>query len=144
MVSGIVRFGLAVGTIAFAVIGTALGKDARWYAASGLLGTIWWLWDFLTEHVFEPMAASFSRMFFEGADLPAARKTNPLDTIMLLEKRLEQPVSEETDVQAALRLADLCRVMNDDPVRARAIVEMMKGRYPGNAALARYEEAQGG
>lgn len=144
MVAGtIIRTGLGLATVAFAIIGTLVGQDLRWYAASGLTGTMWWLWDFLSERIFQPMGHAFARMFFEGGDLPAPPRRNPLETIQRLERRLEQPVSRDSDIQAALRLADLYRVINDDDVRAVALIEMMRVRYPDSVELKRFLEFRG-
>lgn len=142
MVAGsIVRAGLGAATVLFAVIGTVLGGDLRWYGASGLVGTMWWLWDFLSERVFQPLGASLARLFFEGGDLPSSRASSAEDIIQRLEARLDQVISRESDVQAALRLADLYRVVRDDDLRARAVVEMMKARYPDSPELRKYLEA---
>lgn len=140
LAGAIVRTGLGLATLAFAVVGTLVGGDVRWYAASGLTGTMWWMWDFLSERVFQPMGQAVTRMFFEGADLPAAPATNPEATIQRLEARLEQSVSRKSDIQTALRLADLYRAVRDDDVRAVAIVQMMKARYPDSAELKRFLE----
>ena len=140
LAAAIVRTGLALGTIVFAVIGTVRRGDVGWYAASGLMGTMWWLWDFFVEWLFAPIGAALARLFLEGGDMPPKR--DPEDTAQWLEARLEQTVTRQSDIQAALRLADLYRVMHDDPVRARAVVEMMKTRYPRDADLARYDETK--
>jgi len=90
--------------------------------------------------VLAPMGQAASRMFFEGANLPAPRNTSPEATIRRLEARLEQPLSREADIQAALRLADLYRVARGDQVRAVAIVRMMRARYPDSLELRRFLE----
>ncbi len=141
----VVRMGLAAATLAFAAIGTALGADARWYAASGLVGTLWWLWDFLGDRVVGPLAASFTQLFFEGGSgpYPSGRPAGSEgdEAIRRLERRLERSVSAEADVHAALQLADLYRTLRDDDLRARALIHQMKARYPGNPLLQRYEDS---
>lgn len=79
LAAAIVRTGLALGTIVFAVIGTVRRGDVGWYAASGLMGTMWWLWDFFVEWLFAPIGAALARLFLEGGDMPPSviQRTRP-------------------------------------------------------------------
>jgi hypothetical protein len=138
----VVRGAFGVATVASAAIGYLVAADPRWYALSGLLGTIWWLWDTLVEWVGAPLGGVLARLLHGGgSDLPAANlRPTASDTIRRLEARLETPASPEADVADALRLADLYRAVLKDEVRAEALIGLMRQRYPGNAALARYSE----
>lgn len=144
MTGKIIPGGFAFLTLVFAVIGVATG-DARWYLASGLGGTLWWLWDFVADYVFAPIGELFFRVLQGDSDLPPANvRPTGEETIGLLEERVERTVSAESDVHAALQLADLYRAFQKDPMRARAVIEMMRARYPDDTALQRYEDRADG
>src|SRR6267143_3825296 len=113
--SGIVRVGLGGATLAFAALGVLTG-DTRFYLASGLTGTFWWLWDWVADAVLAPLGDMLENLFLGGGvgiPLPPESGSTGEDAIRRLEARLEHPGSPDEEVQAALRLADLYRVVRD-------------------------------
>lgn len=121
-------FGLA--TVVFLAVGF-LVEEPRFYAAAGLLGAIWGAWNRVVNWVFGPIGDLSFRLLQGEANLPSPNSQPVADeTIRVLELRLERTVSRESDIQAALRLADLYRVIRKDPLRADAIIGMMRKRYP--------------
>ena len=127
---GVVHAGLASATLVFAAIGFLTG-DTRFYLASGLTGTMWWLWDWVVDTVFAPIS-DFVFAALEGdLDLPLADdRMTADDTICLLESRFERAVSYEADYQVAMRLADLYRAVRKDPARVKWVFAVMRQRYP--------------
>jgi hypothetical protein len=138
MTGTLIRGGFGLMAFGAAVIGAITG-DLRWYVASGFAGTLWWLWDFVADYVLTPVAEFLFGMLRGDTDLPPPNvRPTAGEMIELLERRLQTTVSADTDVPAALQLADFYRVFQKDPERALAVIESMKVRYPDDERLKRY------
>ncbi|MBI4420958.1 MAG: hypothetical protein HY560_09045 [Gemmatimonadetes bacterium] len=128
--SGIIRRAFAVLTIVSAPIGFLVG-DERWFALSAAFGTIWWVWDVLTEHVFAPLAGLAARLLEGGVDLPAPKVRPTLeDTVRLLHNHIEENAAREVQIQAAQRLADIYRGVYKDELRALEVIATVRARFP--------------
>jgi len=124
---GRVAFGAA--TIVAALLG--LLSDARWFAASGAFGAVWWAWDALAENVFGPMLR-----FLAGSLSGAGAAEEPPDltvddTVRLLESHLaSNGTPRHVQIQSALRLAEIYRLNKKDPAKADELLERVKQRWP--------------
>jgi hypothetical protein len=130
---------LGVFTLVFAIIGVATG-DLRWWGASAVTGTAWWVWDLLVEHVLEPLeewvvqvASGGSLGGGVGGDRPSLD-----ETIAYLERHLERPTSRQVDINSAIRLEEIYRTVKKDPGRARAVIRTVRERYPDAPELERF------
>ena len=130
--SKVVRAVFATGTIVFFATGLLVQNDARFFAAAGMLGLVWWLWDIVLDHVIVPLGDWFLGLL-SGAgaseDLGALRPTIN-DTIRLLESHIEQDASEQVCVNAAIRLDEIYRTVRKEPEKARRVIESVRERYP--------------
>jgi hypothetical protein len=133
-------------TATFVFLGAALlvGDDPRLYAASAAFGTIWWVWDLLEEHVFRPVGLWITRRLLGGGIGAAPSNLRPdLDeTIRLLESHLTRGASRRVDLNAAIRLEEIYRLVKRDPVRARRVIEIVRARYPDAPELKRYDKGR--
>jgi len=133
---GRVAFGAA--TIAAALLG--LLGDARWFAASGAFGAVWWAWDSLADNVFGPMVR-FLADSVSGAG--AAEEPPDLtvdDTVRLLESHLASNAApRHVQIQSALRLAEIYRLNKKDDARAEDVIRRVKEKWPDAPELARFE-----
>lgn len=131
-------FGTA--TVAFGLIGLAIRGDARWFAASGIFGAIWWAWDLLAAHVFAPLSDWAFRALSGDALGPPPNVRPTLDeTIRLLENHLERPTTRQVDINAAIRLEEIYRTIKRDSAKARRAIRIVRERYPDAPELARYD-----
>ncbi len=107
------RLMLGMATIFTAVLG--LAGDARWFAASGALGTAWWAWDWLFANLVGPAATWFLGMFTGESGVEEAPDLSLDDTIRLLEDHLAaEGVTRHVQIQSALRLAEIYRLNQHD------------------------------
>ncbi len=127
---GVIRAFLGIatwGSLALAL----LTKDLRWFVASGAFGTTWWTLDMLIKWLLAPLGDFFARFFRGDLDLPPANIRPTADeTVRFLEHHIEQNAGREVQIQAALRLADIYRALYRDGDRARAMLELVKSRFP--------------
>ncbi len=128
--AGVGRWFLGVATVACALVG--LLGDARWFAASGALGIVWWGWDLVWVNVFAPLGAMLaggSAGAPEAAEEPPALSTD--DTIRLLEHHLvSADAPRHVQIQAALRLAELYRFSREDAAKADEVMRRIRDKYP--------------
>jgi hypothetical protein len=125
------RTSLAIATWVSLAIGLVV-KDVRWMVASGAFGTLWWTADIVVAWVLEPLAQFLGGRFLEGeADSPSVETEHNLEnTTRLLEHHIEGNAARHVQIQAALRLADLYRVLDGDEVRSRAVLDLVRSRFP--------------
>jgi len=139
---------LLFGTATFATLAVALlvRTDARWYVISGVLGLIWWGWDLLLEYLFVPIGDWFLSIVVGGAlDAPTAGTRPTLDdTVRLLEHHLARPTSRKVDINAAVRLEEIYRVVKKDSVQAQRVIDVVLERYPKARELERFRKARAG
>lgn len=137
--SRVVRSVLGVAT--FLMLGVAvLVGDARVYAAAAVFGTVWWLWDLLVDYVFEPLGEWATQHVLGGGLGGADSDLRPdLDELIrLLETHLRHGASRQVDLNAAIRLEEIYRLVKKDPERARRVIELVRSRYPDAPELERY------
>jgi hypothetical protein len=137
-------FGTA--TIAFAGVGFAVGDDPRWFVASGMCGVLWWSWDLLLDYVFTPVGDWISSQLIGGGLMgsSAGMRPNLEEMIGLLEGHLWRGTSRKVDISAAVRLEEIYRTVKQDPSRARAVIRIVRERYPDAPELARYATDEAG
>jgi Na+-transporting NADH:ubiquinone oxidoreductase subunit NqrB len=102
--SAVGRTFLGAATVLTALLG--LTGDARWFAASGAFGTVWWAWDFLSDSVFGPLGSWLLGILTGSATVEEPPDLTLDDTIRLLEDHLTADgVTRHVQIQAALRLS---------------------------------------
>ncbi len=131
---------LGTATLASLAIGF-MSSEPRWFAASGAFGLMWWAWDLLVEHVFQPLGAWMFGIFTEGVGVETSHENRLTldDTIRLLEGHIERGASRRVEINSAIRLEEIYRTVKKDPEAARRVIERVKQRYPDAAKLRRYE-----
>jgi hypothetical protein len=144
--SRVVRAVLGTATVALLVLALALDRDPRLFAAAAIFGTIWWSWDLLMKHVFEPLA-DWALGTVVGSGLgpsdPSLRPTLD-ELVVLLERHLERPTSQKVDINAAIRLEEIYRTVRPDPAAARRVIATVQARYPDAPELQRFADAESG
>jgi hypothetical protein len=132
---GIIR--MFLGTATWGSVGLAiLTRDARWFVASGAFGTIWWTADSIVKWVVDPLGDFVGRLLRGDIDMPpATSKLTVDDTVRLLESHIEGEATRSVQIQAAMRLSDLYRVVYKDEIRARAVLDRVRSRFPDAAEL---------
>jgi hypothetical protein len=138
----VIRRVLAGATGVFAVLGLAFREDARWFAASGACGLLWWAWDAIREHVIGPAGAWLSDLMAGSALMGSSAGMRPSleETIRLLEAHLAAPTSRKVDLNAAIRLEEIYRIVKRDPENARRVIGLVLERYPDAPELKRFRE----
>ena len=133
----VVRGGFAAAAIVLGAAGLVTGEP-RVIAAGGAFGIMWTAWDLLMSYVVQPLWDLAIDMLQGGGGLnrapPNLRPTLD-ETIAYLESHIARDTTRELDVQSALRLEEIYRVIKKDPARARAVLERVLERYPGDAML---------
>ncbi len=133
---GRTMFGAA--TVITALLG--LAGDARWFAASGGFGAAWWAWDFLWDNVVGPVGDWFTGMLTGSTSVEEPPDLTLDDTIRLLESHLAADgVTRHVQIQSALRLAEIYRLNRNDPVKAKAVIEQVRARWPDAPELKVFE-----
>ena len=130
--SAVVRGFLATATVVFAVLGFVIGHEPRLFVASAAFGGLWWGWDLIVEYVFRPFERIFQHVLGGGLLTGSSADTRPDldDIIRLLENHLKNPTSRQVDINAALRLEEIYRLVKKDEARAREVVRIVRERYP--------------
>ena len=128
---------IILGAASWGALGIALWtKDLRWAAASCGFGTFWWFSDFFGSRIFRPFGGLVLQVFRGGPGRPVLDQRTIHDAMSELEIQvLDQATSREVQIQAALRLSDLYRVINQDEVRAEAVMNLVRGRFPDAVEL---------
>jgi Na+-transporting NADH:ubiquinone oxidoreductase subunit NqrB len=136
--SAVGRTFLGAATVLTALLG--LTGDARWFAASGAFGTVWWAWDFLSDSVFGPLGSWLLGILTGSATVEEPPDLTLDDTIRLLEDHLTADgVTRHVQIQAALRLSEIYRLNQKDPVKAKAVIERVRARWPDAPELRLFE-----
>ena len=136
--SAVGRTFLGAATVLTALLG--LTGDARWFAASGAFGTVWWAWDFLSDSVFGPLVSWLLGILTGSATVEEPPDLTLDDTIRLLEDHLTADgVTRHVQIQAALRLSEIYRLNQKDPVKAKAVIERVRARWPDAPELRLFE-----
>jgi hypothetical protein len=139
----VVRAVLAVASVAFGVVGLALGEP-RVLAAAGALAILWTAWDVLWTRVLGPAVDWATRALTEGVSGPSTDTRPTLDdTIRLLESHLARDAARSVHIQAAIRLEEIYRTVRKDPERAREVIARIRSRYPDAEELARFQRDDG-
>jgi len=137
------RLMLGMATVFTAVLG--LAGDARWFAASGALGTAWWAWDWLFANLFGPAGTWFFGMLTGETGVEEPPDLSLDDTIRLLESHLATDgVTRHVQIQSALRLAEIYRLNRHDEAKAQAVIQKVRERFPDAPELAMFEKNQNG
>jgi hypothetical protein len=144
--SRVVRVVLGTATVALLVLAVAVGREPRLFAAAAIFGTVWWSWDLLMKHVFEPLADWMLGTVVGSGLGPSDPTLRPTldELIVLLERHLERPTSQKVDINAAIRLEEIYRTVRPDPAAARRVIATVRARYPGAPELARFAESEEG
>jgi len=143
--SKVVRGVFATGTAVFFVVGLLVRDDARWFAAAGTLGLIWWAWDLLLDHIILPLGDWFLGLLSgsgAGERLDDLRPTID-DTVRLLESHIAQDASEQVCVNAAIRLEEIYRMVKKDRDKAREVIQVVREKYPDAPEWEGYDRATG-
>jgi hypothetical protein len=142
-VGRVIRLLFGTATVALLVFAFAVREDARLFAAAAVCGTIWWVWDLLTAHVFQPLGDWVTQTVVGGGLGETDGSTRPGldDLVRLLESHLERGASRHVDINAAIRLEEIYRVVRKDPESARRVVEIALRRYPDAAELERFRRS---
>ena len=132
------RFAFGAATLAAAVLGFAV--DARWFAASGAFGGIWWAWDLLGQNVIGPAGRLFTAAITGTSDVEDAPDLTVDDTIRLLEDHLSADgVPRHVQIQSALRLAEIYRLNRKDEAKAAEVIARVKAKWPDAPEWALFE-----
>ena len=131
---GIFRATVGGGTWAAIVLGLVT-HDKRWFAASALLGAMWFAADSLVARIFDPLMQFLLGWFQGDEDLPVELRPTVDDTIRLLEHHIENHAHRHVQIQAALRLADIYRAVYRDQDKAALVLEKVRMRFPDAAEL---------
>ena len=142
-VSRVVRMVFGTATVVLLLVAFVVTPEPRVFAAAAASGAIWWSWDLLLEHVFEPLGDWIVRTVAGGGvgmSDPAARPT--LDELVrLLESHLARGSSRQVDLNAAIRLEEIYRTVKRDPEEARRVITIVLERYPDAPELQPYRGA---
>jgi len=131
---------LGTATVLFLVIALLLRDDPRWYVAAGTAGVFWTLWDLVWSHVLAPLGRWIVQAFSGGLAGPPPNVRPTLeDTIRLLESHVAGKAARGVQLQAAIRLEEIYRMVKKDPGRARDVIRRMRDRFPDAVELRRYE-----
>jgi hypothetical protein len=136
-----VRAVLGTATIVSLGIALVARTEPRWYAISGACGVLWWAWDLIVEYIIEPLGAWLTAVLMGGAldePTPGARPSLD-DTVRLLESHLERGASRKVDINAAIRLEEIYRVVKKKPEEARRVVDIVLERHPDAPELKRFQ-----
>ena len=132
------RFAFGVATVLTALLG--LTGDARWFAASGAFGTVWWAWAFLADSVVGPLGSWFVGLLTGSTTVEQPPDLTLDDTIRLLESHLHADgVTRHVQIQSALRLAEIYRLNRKDPARADEVIGRVRERWPDAPELKVFE-----
>jgi len=135
------RFLFGIGTVFFAMLG--LAGDARWFAASGALGTVWWMWDWAFANVFGPLGSWFIGMLTGTASVEEEPDLTLDDTVRLLENNLSADgVTRHVQIQSALRLSEIYRLNQHDEAKAQAVIRRVQEKWPDAPELALFEKVR--
>jgi hypothetical protein len=139
-VGRVVRTILGTATAVLLVMGFVVRDDPRWLVAAGTCGLIWWGWDLLMEYVFTPIGEWITGAFMGGSigALPPQARPNLDEVTRLLEGYLRKRASRKVEINAAIRLEEIYRTVKQDPGRARAVIRLVRARYPDAPELERY------
>ncbi len=139
----VVRLLFGTATVALLVFAFAVGRDPRLFAAAAVCGTIWWVWDLLTAHVFLPLGDWLTQTVVGGGlgEIDGSTRPGLDDLVRLLESHLEHGASQQVDINAAIRLEEIYRVVKKDPESARRVIDIVLRRYPDAAELDRFRRA---
>ncbi len=61
------------------------------------------------------------------------------DTIRLLEGHIERGASRRVEINSAIRLEEIYRMVKKDPAAAGRVIERVRERYPDAVKLRRYD-----
>lgn len=139
-VGRVVRLAFGTATVALLVVAFAVGAEPRLFAAAAVCGTIWWVWDVLTAHVFEPIGEWVNAVVVGGAVGASDGSTRPSldEVVQMLERHLERPTSRRVDLNAAIRLEEIYRTVKRDPAAAARVIAVVRDRYPDAPELKRF------
>lgn len=139
-VGRVVRLLFGTATVALLVFAFAVGQDPRLFAAAAVCGTVWWAWDLLSAHVFVPLGDWVTQTVIGGGLGVTEGSTRPGldDLVRLLESHLERGASRHVDINAAIRLEEIYRVVRKDPESASRVIGIVLRRYPDAPELARF------
>jgi len=143
-VGRVIRLLFGTATVALLVFAFAVGRDARLFAAAAVCGTVWWAWDLLSAHVFLPLGDWVMQTVVGGGlgETDTSARPGLDDLIRLLESHLEHGASRQVDINAAIRLEEIYRVVKKDPASARRVVGIVVQRYPDAPELERFRLAE--
>lgn len=144
--SRLVRSVFGTATVVMLVLAFAVDREPRLFAAAAIFGTLWWSWDLLMKHVFEPLADWMLGTVVGGGLGPSDPTLRPTldELIVLLERHLERPTSQKVDINAAIRLEEIYRTVRPDPAAARRVIATVRARYPDAPELARFADTENG
>ncbi len=95
------------------------------------------------EYVFVPTGDWIEQLFTGySVGLPHRDRLSLDELIRLLDSHLEQGASRQVDVNAAIRLEEIYRMVKKDPERARAVIAKVRERYPDAPELKRFDEGR--
>ena len=143
-VGRVIRLLFGTATVALLVFAFVVGRDPRLFAAAAVCGTIWWVWDLLTAHVFLPLGDWLTQTVVGGGlgEIDGSTRPGLDDLVRLLESHLEHGASQRVDINAAIRLEEIYRVVKKDPESARRVIQIVLRRYPDAPELARFRRAE--
>lgn len=144
-VSRVVRMVFGTATVSLLLLALVAGREPRLFAAAAASGAIWWSWDLLLEHVFQPLGDWIVRTAVAGGvgmSGPAARP-NLDELVRLLESHLARGSSRQVDLNAAIRLEEIYRTVKRDPEGAQRVIAIVLQRYPDAPELQRFRDAGG-
>ena len=133
----VVRQGFAAAAIVLGAAGLISGEP-RAIAAGGAFGIMWTAWDLLMAYIALPLWDLMGDILQGGGGISRSSiNLRPTldDTIRYLHSHIDRDTSRAVDVQSALRLEEIYRLVKKDPAKARAVLEKVLARYPGDRAL---------
>lgn len=145
-VSRIVRTVFGTATVALLLVALLVNREPRLFAAAAAFGAVWWSWDLLLEHVFQPLGDWIVGTMAAGGVGMSEPATRPnLDELVrLLEGHLARGSSRQVDINAAIRLEEIYRTVKRDPDGAQRVIALVLERYPDAAELERFRGVAGG
>jgi hypothetical protein len=127
--SAVGRWAFGTATVICALIG--LFVNARWFAAAGAFGTIWYLWDLAWENVLGPLAGFLTGVVSGTTGIDEPPELTMDDNIRLLERHLASDTApRHVQIQSALRLAEIYRLNRHDDARAAEVIRRAREKWP--------------
>ena len=124
--------GLATAACLVAALIMRLSSGQMPWALVGLAGTLWATWGFiggLFSWLFEPAGRFLADQLTGNVSLPITPETLDEETARF-ERMLSQGLDRHHEILVAIRLAEIYRINQRDPVKSDALLARLRAKYP--------------